>query len=91
METDPHSDTAKTHDGKSPDTFIALDKAEETDMKAILNNFLLRQQVPAHLRVLMENQLRNSQNMDVHQRWDPKIVSVALGLYLKSPSAYEIL
>lgn len=40
----------------------------------------------------MENQLRNSQNMDVHQRrWDPKIISVALGLYLKSPNAYEML
>lgn len=40
----------------------------------------------------MENQLRNSQNIDVHQgRWDPKIISVALGLYLKSPSAYEML
>lgn len=51
-----------------------------------------KQQVPAHLHVLMENQLRNSQNMDVHQRrWDPKIISVALGLYLKSPSAYEML
>lgn len=92
LDTDPHSDSAQTHDGKSQDTFIVLDKTEETDMKAILNDLLSRQQVPAHLRVLMENQLRNSQNMDVHQRrWDPEIISVALGLYLKSPSAYEML
>lgn len=40
------------HDGKSWDTFIALDKADETDMKAILNYILSRKQVPAHLHVL---------------------------------------
>lgn len=92
LDTDPHSDSAQTHDGKSQDTFITLDKADETDMKAILNDLLSKQQVPAHLHILMENQLRNSQEKDVHQRrWDPEIISVALGLYLKSPSAYEML
>lgn len=40
MDTDHHSDSAQKHDGKSQDTFIALDKDDETDMKAILNDLL---------------------------------------------------
>lgn len=90
LDIDPHNDSARTHNGKPEDTFMALNKVDDIDMKAILIDLLSKQQVPANLHVLMENQLRNSQNMDARQRrWDPEIISVALGLYLKSPSAYE--
>lgn len=69
---------------------IALEEDDENSMQTILKELLSKQAVPEHLQTLMENPLRNSNSKDPRQRrWDPKVISVCLGPYIKSPSSYE--
>jgi hypothetical protein len=46
--------------------------------------------VPDNFKFLLEAQLKNGQSMDIRRRrWDPKVISVCLSIFLRSPQAYE--
>lgn len=43
-------------------------------------------------KLLLESQLQNSKQIDACQiRWDPKVISICLGILLRSPQAYQTL
>lgn len=92
LKTVKEHDTNPSHDTESStlSTLIDLHDDDAADITAIITVLLSQQQVPSNLRILLENQIRNSKDMDARQRkWNPEVISVALGLYLKSPTAYE--
>lgn len=66
------------------------DNERDTSMQIVFTKLLSKQAVPEHLRTLMENQQRNSKRKNPRQRrWDSKVISVCLGLFIQSPRAYE--
>ena len=73
-----------------PDTMIKLDESDHDDLTKILES-ILAEGAPPNFKVLLESQLKNcKKGIYVHQRkWDPKIISVCLSVYLSSPKAYD--
>lgn len=59
------------------------------DMEKILY-MVMSLGVPENFKFLLEAQLKNGQSMDIRRRrWDPKVISVCLSIFLRSPQAYE--
>lgn len=69
---------------------IFLNEKDQKDMEDIIQ-FVLKSDLPEDFVVLLKSQLQNcNKNIDIHQRrWDPKIISLCLTLYIRSPQAYE--
>lgn len=69
---------------------IKLSEEDHDDMENILQ-LVLKANVPENFVLLLKSQLNNCQKgLEVHQRrWDPKIISTCLTLFLRSPQAYE--
>jgi hypothetical protein len=69
---------------------MVLNKESHADMKSILGD-ILKDGNAGHFKLLLESQLRNCSNeLDIHQRrWDPKVISICLGILLRSPQAYQ--
>ncbi|KAK3091497.1 hypothetical protein FSP39_020263 [Pinctada imbricata] len=97
LNTEPVKDTEKnstTVDQSEQDTFtctsITLDEEDHDDMEKILN-LVSKFDLPEEFVVLLKSQLQNcNKDLDIHQRrWDPKIISLCLTLYVRSPQAYE--
>ena len=63
-------------------------KQEEVD-QAI--DRLLQNGAPHHFKTLLMAQIKNSnETLDYrHRRWDPKVISLCLSLYVRSPAALE--
>lgn len=61
-------------------------------MEHILQN-ILQDGSAGEFKLLLESQLRNSKTaLDPRQRrWDPKVISICLGILLRSPQAYQTL
>lgn len=72
------------------DNYITLDKEDHADMENILN-FVKKTDLPDEFVTLLKAQLENcNKDLEVHQRrWDPKIISLCLTLYIRSPQAYD--
>ncbi|KAJ8306391.1 hypothetical protein KUTeg_016936 [Tegillarca granosa] len=69
---------------------IKLCKEDHEDMESILNK-IVENGAPEQFKLLLESQLRNfKKGLEIHQRrWDQEVISVCLGLYIRSPRAYE--
>ena len=72
-----------------PDAII-LEKEDHDDMDTILS-YVVENNLPDKFVVLLKSQLQNcKKDLEIHQRrWDPKIISLYLTLYIRSPQAYE--
>jgi hypothetical protein len=59
-------------------------------MDTILS-YVVENNLPDKFVVLLKSQLQNcKKDLEIHQRrWDPKIISLYLTLYIRSPQAYE--
>lgn len=46
---------------------------------------------PSNFKILLESQVQNARTgLDVHRRrWDPKVITICLSMYCKSPKAYS--
>jgi hypothetical protein len=69
---------------------ITLHKDDHDDMEKILN-YVSKTDVPKEFVTLLKAQIDNcNRDLEVHQRrWDPKVISLCLTLYIRSPQAYE--
>ena len=68
---------------------IQLEEDDHKDMENILY-MVMSLGVPDNFKFLLEAQLKNGQSMDIRRRrWDPKVISVCLSIFLRSPQAYE--
>lgn len=72
------------------DKVITLDEEDHEDMEKILN-YVSKCDLPEEFVVLLKSQLQNcNKELEIHQRrWDPKVISLCLTLYIRSPQAYE--
>jgi hypothetical protein len=86
----PSMDLSDT-DNKSTDSKeIVLNERDHKDMEDVIQ-YVLQSDVPDQSVVLLKSQLQNcKKSLDVHQRrWDPKIISLCLTLFIRSPQAYQ--
>ncbi|CAG2197426.1 unnamed protein product [Mytilus edulis] len=69
---------------------IPLSEEDHDDLEQILN-LVLKMDVPENFAILLKSQLNNcKKGIDIHQRqWDPKIISLCLTLFIRSPQAYN--
>jgi hypothetical protein len=68
---------------------IQLGEDDHKDMEQIFY-MVMSLGVPENFKFLLEAQLKNCQSMDIRRRrWDPKVISVCLSIFLRSPQAYE--
>ena len=78
--------TEQNHDIATVD----LTEQDHNDMQQILDSILSKGNTPPDFRVLLESQLANSKESNPKQRrWDPKIISICLSIYCRSPQAYK--
>lgn len=71
---------------------IVLNSDDQEDMEKLINVVLQQEGLPENFGLLLRSQLQNCARPDLekHQRrWDPKIISLCLTLYIRSPQAYE--
>jgi hypothetical protein len=75
-------------DGDDEDE-ITLCEEDHKDMMSILDS-LTSNGISENFPLLLKSQLQNSKKgMDTRRRrWDPKIISLCLGIYVRSPQAY---
>ena len=71
---------------------LDLNAEDDQDMKTVLNNILTDGNA-GHFKLLLESQLKNCRKgLHVNQRkWDPKVISICLGILIRSPQAYDTL
>jgi len=69
---------------------IQLSEGDHDDMEKILTH-ILENGAPENFRHLLDSQLQNcKKGLEIHhRRWDHKLISVCLGIYMRSPRAYE--
>lgn len=70
--------------------FVDLTEQEHIDMEKILD-IICSKGVPEEFRILLKSQLANAKSgLEKRQRrWDPKVISICLSLYCRSPQAYQ--
>lgn len=71
---------------------IVFNSNDQEDMGKLINIVLKQEGLPEIFGLLLRSQLQNCARPDFekHQRrWDPKIISLCLTLYIRSPQAYE--
>jgi hypothetical protein len=68
---------------------IKLSLEDHEDMQTILDA-IVANGAPENLHVLLKSRLSNcKKGLEIHQRrWDPHVISVCLGIFLRSPQAY---
>ena len=69
---------------------IVLNENDQKDMEEVLNS-VMKTDIPENFVFLLRSQLQNCRkDLDIHQRrWDPKIISLCLTLFIRSPQAYD--
>lgn len=69
---------------------IILNEDDDINMSQIFNK-IIHAGSPKEFEVLLKSQLRNTRvGLEKHQRrWDPKVISMSLALYCRSPQAYQ--
>ncbi|MES9879372.1 MAG: hypothetical protein ABW185_00630 [Sedimenticola sp.] len=89
MDSSSETITKDTEGSTFPST-INLCEEDHNDMKDILNR-IISNGAPENFKLLLESQLENcKKGLDKHQRrWDPNVISICLGIYLRSPKAYR--
>ena len=85
------TDNSFSQEEQSDET-LNLSPDSHRDMKHILES-IVQNSNAGEFKLLLESQLKNNKrNLDARQRrWDPKIISICLGILLRSPQAYQTL
>ena len=80
------------HSTDESDQTIHLSPDSHIDMEDIMKN-ILKDGSAGEFKLLLESQIRNNKSdLDARQRrWDPKVISICLGILLRSPQAYQTL
>ena len=88
--TNTKSNRSETDMENAINLSLELNKESHTDMKDILEN-ILKDGEGAQFRLLLESQLRNCDSqLEIHRRrWDPRVIRICLGLFIRSPRAYN--
>ena len=66
---------------------IQLEQNDHNDMSSILKNVLPT--APDAFKTMLESQLKNISKDKRTRRWDPKVISICLSLWCRSPQAYN--
>lgn len=71
-------------------TTVKLSEEDHDDMEKILD-LVLKTNVPENFVILLKSQLCNCRKgLEIHQRrWDPKVISLCLTLFIRSPQAFN--